>query len=264
MTNYVTSADGTRIAFDRLGSGSSVILVSGMLCDRHRTRELAERLAESFAVIHYDRRGRGESGNTAPYAVEREIEDLDALIGAAGGSAMMYGHSSGAGLAINAAARGLRIPRLVLHEPPYGADDPESVRNARELAERVQEALEDNRPSDALQLFFAAAGMSPEIARQASVDPELGAMAPTMVYDLEVMGNFSRGGVIPVDLVRDVSMPTLVITGGASPAFFRETAERIATLLTKGTLTVLEGQGHDAPPNAVVPTVAAFLAGIDR
>jgi pimeloyl-ACP methyl ester carboxylesterase len=100
MTDHVTSADGTRIAFDRLGEGGPVVVVSGMFCDRQTTRQLAERLAERLSVINYDRRGRGESGDTAPYAVQREIEDLGALIAELGGSASVYGHSSGAGLAL--------------------------------------------------------------------------------------------------------------------------------------------------------------------
>jgi len=119
MTSYVTSADGTQIAFDRFGQGSPVVVVSGIFCDRQTTQELAEQLAQQFSVINYDRRGRGDSGDTAPYAVEREVEDLGALIAEAGGTASVYGHSSGAGLALNAAASGLPITRLVLHEPPY-------------------------------------------------------------------------------------------------------------------------------------------------
>ena len=115
MTSYVTSADGTRIAFDRLGEGPPVVIVSGLFCVRQTTQALAEELAQVFSVINYDRRGRGDSSDTPPYAVEREIEDLGALIEAAGGSAFVYGHSSGAGLALNAAAAGLPITRLVLH-----------------------------------------------------------------------------------------------------------------------------------------------------
>lgn len=117
MTSFVTSVDGTRIAFDRLGEGPTVILVGGMLCHRRTTRQLAERLARRFTVINYDRRGRGESGDTPPYTVRRETEDLAALIAASGGSAAVYGYSSGAGIALNAASHGLPITHVVLHEP---------------------------------------------------------------------------------------------------------------------------------------------------
>jgi pimeloyl-ACP methyl ester carboxylesterase len=259
MTNYVTSADGTRVAFDRLGEGPAVVVVSGMFCDRQTTRELAEQLAQQFTVINYDRRGRGESGDTKPYAVEREVEDIGALIAEAGGAASVYGHSSGAGLALEAAASGLPITRLVLHEPPYGGDDEESKRRARELAANVQRAIAEDRRAAAIKLFLTASGMPAEMAYGASKDPKMLAVAPTMPYDLEVMGD-SQGGTIPADLVRTISIPTLVIAGGASSEFFRDTAARIAEILPSGKYVVLEGQNHGAPADVVAPVVAEFLS----
>lgn len=259
MTGYVTSADGTQIAFDRLGKGPPVVVVSGMFCDRQTTQKLAERLAQHCSVINYDRRGRGDSGDTAPYAVEREVEDLGALIAEAGGTASVYGHSSGAGLALNAAASGLPITRLVLHEPPYGPDDDESKRGARELAENVRAALADDRRADAIKLFLTALGMPREKVEGMSSNPKMRAVAPTMPYDFEVMGDISRGGTIPEDLVRAISIPTLVIAGGASPEFFRDTAARIADVLPNGKHTVLEGQDHGAPADVVAPVVVEFL-----
>ncbi len=268
MTDHVTSADGTRIAVDRLGRGSPVVVVGGILCDRQTTRPLAERLAERFTVLNFDRRGRGESGDaardagagTAPYAVAREVEDLEALVAAAGGAAAVYGHSSGAGLALQAAAAGLPVTRLVLHEPPYGPDDAASVQGARALAEAVQTAVADGRRADAVALFLDAAGVPPAAVEAARADPRLCGLAPTMPYDFAVMGDASHGGTIPEGLVRGVRVPTLVLAGGASPPFFRDTAARIAALLPDGRLTVLEGQDHGAPADAVVPAVAAFLA----
>jgi pimeloyl-ACP methyl ester carboxylesterase len=259
MTSYVTSADGTRIAFDRLGRGSPVVVVSGIFCDRQTTRDLAEQLAQQFSVINYDRRGRGDSGDTAPYAVEREVEDLDALIAEAGGTASVYGHSSGAGLALNAAASGLPITRLVLHEPPYGPDDDESRRGARELAETIRVAIAEDRRADAITLFLTASGMPREMAEGMSSDPKMQAVAPTMPYDFEVMGDVNSGGTIPEGLVRAIGVPTLVIAGGASPDFFRDTAARIADMLPNGTYTVLEGQDHAAPADVVAPEVAKFF-----
>ena len=140
MTDFAVSNDGTRIAFDRLGEGPPVVLSSGIFCTRTTTQALAEELAQRFSVINYDRRGRGESTDTAPYAVEREIEDLGALIAEAGGAASVYGHSSGAGLALNGAAAGLPIERLILHEPPYGPDDGERRRGT---AIRISDLLAD-------------------------------------------------------------------------------------------------------------------------
>jgi pimeloyl-ACP methyl ester carboxylesterase len=258
VTTYVTSADGTRIAFDRLGQGSPVVLVSGIFCDRRTTQELADRIAKEFTVINYDRRGRGESGDTAPYAIEREVEDLGALIAEVGGSAAVYGHSSGAGLALNAAASGLPITRLVLHEPPYGPDDEDSKRDARELAESVSLALAEGRHADAIKMFFTASGMPPEMAEGASGDPHMLAVSPTMPYDFGVMGD-ETGGTIPEEIVRNLSMPTLVISGSASPAFFQVTAARITELLLDGTHTVLDGFDHGAPADAVAPVVTEFL-----
>ena len=258
MPSFVTSSDGTRIAFDRLGQGQPVVVVGGMFNDRQTTHELAQRLSRRFTVINYERRGRGGSGDTAPYAVEREVEDLGALIAEAGGTVSVYGHSSGAGLALNAAAGGVPITRLVLHEPPFGGDDEESRRAARELAESVRVAIAEDRRADAITAFLTASGIPPEMAAGAAADPRMLALAPTMPYDFEIMGD-SQGGTIPQDLVRAIDVPTLVIAGGASPAFFRDTATRIAELLPNGSLTVLEGQDHGAPAEVVAPVVEAFL-----
>ena len=197
MTSYVTSTDGTRIAYDRLGDGPPVVVVSGIFCDRRTTQGLAERRAEHHTVYNYDRRGRGDSGHTPPYAVEREVEDIAALIAEAGGTASVYGHSSGAGLALHAAASELPITRLVLHEPPYGADDEDSKRSARDLAEDVRVALEEDRRADAIALFFESAGMPPEMIEPMSVDPGMQSIAPTMVHDFEIMGDATAGGTIP-------------------------------------------------------------------
>jgi pimeloyl-ACP methyl ester carboxylesterase len=260
MTRYVTSADGTRIAFDLFGDGSPVIVVGGILCDRQRTRQLAERLSdEGLSAINLDRRGRGESGNTLPYAVAREIEDLVALIDEVGGAAAVYGHSSGAGLALNAAASGLPITRLVLHEPPYGPDDEESTRGARELAETLRTLITANRRAEAIATFLSGAGLPPEMVEEASNDPNTLALAPTMLHDYAVMGDFD-GGTIPRDVVQRVRIPTLVLAGGASPDFFRDTAEGIAGLLPNGRHVVLEGQDHGAPAEVVAPLVAEFIA----
>ena len=256
---FVTSADGTRLAVDRCGDGPPLVVVGGILCDRQRTRPLAEALGRYCSVINLDRRGRGDSWDTAPYSVAREIEDLAAAIELAGGRAALYGHSSGAGLALNAAASGLPISRLVLHEPPYGADDEQSTLGARELAQGVVDALNAQRPADAISGFMTAAGVPPDVLEGMLSDPAILAMAPTMRYDIEVMGELRRGGTLPEDLVRAIKVPTLVIAGGASPDFFRDTASRIANLLSGATYVVLEGQDHGAPPEVVAPVVASFL-----
>lgn len=161
---------------------------------------------------------------------------------------------------LNGTAGGLPITRLVLHEPPYGPDDEESKRDARELAENVRAALAEDRRTDAIKLFFTASGMPPEMVEGTSSDPKMQALAPTMPYDFAVMGDDSRGGTIPEDLVRAIDIPTLVIAGGASPEFFRDAAARIVELLPNGNQTLLEGQDHGAPADVVAPVVADFLA----
>ena len=258
MHSYVTSADGTRIAYERFGDGPPLVIVGGLLCDRRTFQPLAEQLASRFAAITYDRRGRGDSGDTPPYAVEREIEDLAAVIAAVGGEASVYGHSSGAGLALEAAAAGAPITRLLLHEPPYGADDEQSRREARELAETVDAAIAEDRRADAVRAFLTASGMPPETVEGAANDPRMLTLARTMPYEFAVMGDH-HGGTIPEKRVSALGMPTLVILGGASPDFFRDTAERIVELLPDGRLTVLEGQDHGAPPEVVAPVVADFV-----
>lgn len=256
---HVTSQDGTKIAFDRVGHGPPVIIVSGLLCDRSKTQELAEQLAQSFTVINFDRRGRGDSSDTDPYTVEREIEDIAALIKEVGGTASIYGHSSGAGLALNAAASGLAMTKLVLHEPPYGSDDEESQRSSRELAESVKAALSEGKRVDAITLFMTASGMPDEAIKDIRTDPTMLAIAPTMVYDHEVMGDFEQGGTIPLELVKTIRIPTLVIAGGASPDFFRDAATRIAEILPQGKLIILDGQDHGASAEVVAPVVSAFF-----
>src|ERR687898_827884 len=219
--DIVTSSDGTPIAFDRLSDGQRVIVVGGQLCDRALTRPTAEALAKHFTVFNYDRRGRGDSGDTAPYAIEREIEDLGALIAEAGGTASVYAHSSGAGLALHAAAAGLPILRLVLHEPPYTPDGAEEERQlAREIGGRQRALLAEDRRGEAVELVMTTAGMPREMVEEMRQTPrwsELEAMAPTIVYDSEIMGDISTGGTEPADLLCRVTTESLVLVGGAGP-----------------------------------------------
>ena len=254
----VTSADGTRIAFDRLGDGPPVIVVGGATCDRAMTRPLAEELARRFTVLNYDRRGRGDSGDTAPYAVEREIEDLDALIAAAGGRASLYGHSSGAGLVLHAAAAGLPVDRVVLHEAPYALEGDEEP---REYAEQLERLLSEGRRGDAIELFFTTVGVPPEVLDEMRESPMwagLEAVAPTLAYDSAVMGD-REGGTVPADVARRVPAPALVLSGGASPDWMIDIGRRLADLLQAGRHEVLEGQEHVVPPDVLVPVLTRFL-----
>src|SRR5215203_2345097 len=150
--DQVTSSDGTSIAFDRLGDGPPVVVVCGAMCDRALMRPAAEELAKYFTVFNYDRRGRGDSDDTAPYAVEREIEDIGVLLVEAGGTASVYGHSSGAGLVLHAAAHGLPIAKVALHDPPYAPNGEEERQSAREYGENLKAMLSEDRRGDAVEL----------------------------------------------------------------------------------------------------------------
>src|SRR5436190_5059586 len=187
----VVSKDGTPIAFDRSGAGPAVILVCGASTTRAANAPLAALLALHFTVFNYDRRGRGDSGDTAPYAVEREIEDLDALIKEAGEATSVFGTSSGAILALEAAAHGLAITKLALWEPPFSVDD-DGPRRHKEYATRLAELLAAGRRGDAVALFMKQVGLPPEFVVQARNAPWWSAtedLAHTLAYDAAVMGD---------------------------------------------------------------------------
>ena len=238
-------------------------MVGGATCDRAMTRPLAEQLARHFTVINYDRRGRGGSDDTAPYAVEREIEDIAAVIDEAGGSTFVYGHSSGAGLALHAAAHGLPITKLVLHEPPFVPDGEEERRISREYAKKLEAILAEDRSGDAVELFMTTVGMPQEMVdgmRQGPRWAGLEEIAPTLAYDSEVMGDTSRGGTIPADQAGSVTVPALVLCGGASPAWMIDVGRQVANALSNGRHSVLEGEEHVAAPEVLAPVLEKFFA----
>lgn len=255
-----TSRDRTTIAYDQLGAGAPLIIVAGALQGRATYQPLAEELATRFTVLNYDRRGRGDSGDTAPYSVEREIDDLAAVIAAAGGSASVYGHSSGAGLVLHAAEHGLPIDKIVLHELPFDPD--EDDRTTREEAAKYQALLAEDRRGDTIELFLTSAGMPSEIAAHVRNDPALLANAPTLLYDpFEVMSMDSRGGRTPAEQATAVTHPALVLSGTDGPPWMADTARKLADALPHGQLHVIAGQGHVVPPELLAPVLTEFLAG---
>ncbi len=258
-----TSRDGTAIAFDRLGDGPPVIVVCGAMCGRALMRPIAEELAKHFTVFNYDRRGRGDSDDTAPYAVEREIEDIGALVAEAGGTASVYGHSSGAALVLHAAAHGLPVAKLALHDPPYTPDDEKARRTSREYGRNLKAILSEDRRGDAVELFMTRVGMLQEMIegmRQTPSWAELEAIAPTLAYDSEVMADVGRDGTIPVDQASGVTVPAFVLTGGADYPWMTDVGRRLADALPNGRHRVLEGQEHSVPPEVLVPVLAEFFA----
>ena len=255
----VTSKDGTTIAFDRIGEGPPVILVSGGSVDRSSNAPLADLLAEDFTVLNYDRRGRGPSGDTPPYAVQREIEDIDAVIAAVGGSAHLFGTSSGAALALESAANGSAVSKLALWEPPYILD--EKARPPADQVEQYERMLAEGRRGDAAQYFMEKVVRMPAEfvagARSAPWWPAQEALAHTLAYDAEIMGNYD----IPIERISKMSVPTLVLTGGESFDFMVEAAQAIVDALPNAKRAAIEGQSHDISADALAPVLKEFFAG---
>jgi len=245
------------IAFDQLGAGPPVILVLGAFNTRAAGAPLAAALAAAHTVFNYDRRGRGGSGDGAPYAVEREIEDLDTLVQRAGGSAAVFGFSSGAALALAAAAHGLAITRLALFDLPLTvAPSASPVEHAAALDALVR----GGRRGDAVEYFQRRMVGLPEPVvaqlRRAPFRPALEAMAHTLVYEATILGD----GQLPLDRARAIRAPTLAIAAGAAPAFMRETAEAVARAVPDGRALVLDGATHDLVPEVLAPPLLRFFA----
>ncbi len=257
--NTVVSADGTTIAYDTYGEGPPVIMTVGAFNTRTTTEPLAKALAPRFTVLNYDRRGRGDSGDTQPYSVEREIDDIAALIAAAGGAASVFGYSSGATLALKAAAAGLPVTKLVLYEPPFNTDDSHPVLPA-DFAGQVAELVAAGRRGDAVELYqTTAVGIPADVVaqmRHAPFRPAMEAIAHTLAYEAAIVGDRS----LPAGLLASVTLPALVVTGEQSPPFLRAAAQAAASTLRGGQLSVLPGQTHDIDPEATAPVMAEFLA----
>jgi pimeloyl-ACP methyl ester carboxylesterase len=254
----VVSKDGTTIALDRAGTGPPVVLINAGPTDRNLHAQLASLLAAEFTVLNYDRRGRGDSGDTPPYAVDREYEDLHAVIDAAGGSAQVFGNSGGAIIAIEAAARGLAVTKLALWEPPYVLDGTRPpVPN--DYQQRLSGLLAAGRRGDMVELFLTAAvGLPAGLVaplRHSPFFPSMEAVAHTLVYDAMVVGDFS----LPTARIATVTVPTLVIDGGQTP-WLSATAEAVAGALPHAQRRTIQGQPHNVDFAALAPVLAEFFA----
>ena len=254
---HVTSKDGTRIAFDRSGSGPAIILVDGAFCHRAfgPMKPLTPFLEPHFTVFAYDRRGRGESGDTLPYSVEREVEDMDALIQEAGGEALVYGTSSGAVLALEAAVQGLNIRKLALYEPPL---NDQTRQQFTDYSNKLNELLAQGKRGDAAALFMGYVGTPEEAIAGMKQAPFWGvfeSVAPTLAYDSAVMVD----GRVPVEKAATLTMPTLVMAGGATFPFMHETALRLQAAIPNARYKVVEGQTHDVAPDVIAPLLIEFF-----
>lgn len=253
----VTSKDGTRIAYDRVGQGPPLILVDGALCYRSfgPMGALSQQLAPHFTVTYYDRRGRGESSDTPPYALDREVEDLEALIQEAGGSAYVYGISSGGALALHAAACGLNIQKLAVYEIPFNVDE-----NVPRPPDDTPQRVAQMAPGDAVEFFMTQlVGNPPEMVagmKASPVWPMLEAVGPTVAYDLTILG--ANHWYLPKQVI-NVRMPALVMAGGASPNAMCSAARALEDHLPNACLRILPEQDHNVAAEAVAPALVEFF-----
>lgn len=260
------SKDGTRIAYDQSGEGPPLILVGGALSHRSHPMPmgLATRLSEQFTVFNYDRRGRGDSGDTVPYAVEREIEDLDAVIDEAGGSAFVYGVSSGAILALKAAnTLPTSIEKLAVYDPPFIIDDSRPPL-PDDYVEQLEEAIAADDRGKAVEIFMTQALLVPEEHLEPMKnDPmwkDMERLAHTLAYDGTVVKDVMAGEPWPADTWASINSPTLVVCGGESEAFFHTAAKTLVADLADAEYRSLDGQGHEVAPEALVPLLEAFYS----
>ncbi|MFG2884397.1 alpha/beta fold hydrolase [Streptomyces sp. NPDC048297] len=260
MDKKTTSRDGTSLAYEVVGQGPTVILVSGAMSTGGTLAPLAQRLAGRCTAVVYDRRGRGGSGDTAPYAVEREVEDLAALLDAVGGEASLFGVSSGGALVLEAVASGLPVRQAAVYEAPFADFLRGGAEQNAAYTANLREALGEGRRGDAVALFLRLTGLAEEMierARQSPMWAGMEAVAPSLAYDNAVMGD----GLLPRERLAAVCVPLLSVAGGASPAWMREAALAVAETVPRGTYLELAGQTHMVEPGVLGPVLADFLTG---
>jgi pimeloyl-ACP methyl ester carboxylesterase len=254
------SADGTVIAYDRGGEGPPLVIVLGALCDR-KSFVPPVGLTSRFTVCTYDRRGRGDSGDTPPYSPDLEVADLTAVIEAVSGTgaaAFVYGHSSGAALALRAAAHGVPMAAIVAYEAPYVI--PGSRKLAEDPAARIMALVSAGRRADAVRFWMTDVVQAPaEVLPRMENSPMwagLQALTHTLPYDLALTGD--QG--IPVDYLAKIAVPVLVLGGANSPDWFRRTVAATTDAIPGARLVMLDGQDHGAPPEVIAPVLTDFFS----
>jgi pimeloyl-ACP methyl ester carboxylesterase len=259
----VTSKDGTIIGYEKIGSGPAVILVDGAFGSRAfgPNADFAALLAHDFTVYTYDRRGRGESGDTQPYAVEREIEDIAALIDAVGGSVYLYGISSGAGLALAAANQGLG-EKLAIYEAPFIVDDSRKLLPS-DYIDTMRAMVADDKRGDVVKLFMTKGVGLPSIfvymMRLMPSWSKMKGVAHTVLYDSLIMEPNQHGQPLDKAQFEGINVPTLVVAGGKSPAWMQNGMRALATILPNAEHFTLEGQMHIVKAAALAPVVSDFF-----
>jgi len=257
----VISKDGTKIVYDKVGRGTPVVLVEGATATRSSFEELANLLAPSFTVYSHDRRGRGDSSDTLPYSVEKEIEDIEVLVDGAGGTACVYGISSGGALALEAASKlGKKVKKLAIYEVPYDESETGQAK-WKEYNTTLQESLQAGKNGDAITAFMKLVDVPDEMLtgmKQSPFWPELEKVAPTLAYDAACLGDRK----IPVEMAKRLTVPTLVMDGGGSLQMYpnmRASAEKLAKLIPNVEWQTLEGQTHDVDSKVLAPVLEMFF-----
>ena len=258
----VTSRDGTTIGYERIGEGPPLIVVDGALCYREMgpSPEIARLLARRFTVYTYDRRGRGESGNTLPWSHEREVDDLAALVEAAGGVAYLLGFSSGAALALDAAAR-LPVPKVAVYEPPFIVDDSRTP-VPEDFIPGLHRCLAQGRRGEAVKRFMRLVGMPGLLVAVAPLFPnwkKLTDVAHTLPYDLTIMDGTQSGRALPGSRWAGLTRPSLVLDGGKSPRWMRNGVGSLANLLPASRYRTLPGQNHMVKAEVLAPALVEFF-----
>ena len=261
MAYTLSSRDGTPIGYDSQGEGPALIVVDGALTVHSSgSGELATLLAPHFTVYGFDRRGRGASGDTLPYAIDREIDDIEAVIDRAGGQAFLYGHSSGGPLAMRAAIRlGSKVSKLAMYEAPYN-NDPGAQESWSEYLRQLKVALAEGRRGDAVALFMRFVGTPAEQVdgmRRAPFWPGMEAVAPTLAYDHAAI--LGEPWSVPADLAARCPVPALVMSGDAGLAFMPDAARVLSQAIPQGQLRILAGQTHEVKPDVLAPVLVEFF-----
>ncbi|WP_326586457.1 alpha/beta fold hydrolase [Streptomyces sp. NBC_01294] len=264
----VVSSDGTAIACERHGDeGPTLVLVGGTLMTRARHAPLASLLARDFSVVNYDRRGRGDSGDHPVYDVQREVDDLDAVIERVGGPVLLFGMSSGAVLALEAVARGSAVSALALYEPPFVVDATRPPLPV-DYVDRMKAVVARGDATQALGYFLSVGLSMPDEAiagmRNTPVWAAWEAAAPTLPYDGQVMADTMSGRPLPPDRWRPVNIPVLVGHGSAGETYMANGAKELASHGDNYTLCTLPGQDHNVDPHALAPVLTAFFTGVQR
>src|SRR5689334_4683148 len=258
-TRFATSADGTQIAYESIGSGPALVIVEGALCSRKMGgfQTLKDSLAEHFTVTGYDRRGRGESSDTQPYDVQREVEDLIAVLDAVGPDVVVFSASSGAALALEAARQGVPMRALAAYEAPFIVDDTHAP-NDLDLPQRIEELVAQDRRGDAVKTFMKVVGAPAPMVAVMPLFPvwkNLKAVAHTLAYDFRIVLPHQQAEPLPTGHYAAVAVPTLVIAGGKSPEYMRNAQAAIADQVPGSRLATLPGQTHMIKAKATVPAL---------